>query len=100
MINKKSVSIYSLSTHPAIPRCRVQKWTKPGNRKYINGRPEFSKRHVRSLAKVLYQVWSGYDVGVKQYGKKRSAIYCNMADPYCNTYCNMLYMTFRIPDHV
>ena len=25
--------------------------------------------------------------------------YCNTADPYCNTYCNMLYMTFCISDH-
>ena len=29
-------------------------------------------------------------LGVQQYGKKRIAIYCNMANPFCNTYCNML----------
>ena len=31
---------------------------------------------------------------VKQYGKKLIAIYYNMADLYCNTYRNMLYITF------
>ena len=40
-------------------------------------------------------------LGVKQYSKKRIAIYCNMADPYCNKYCSMLYMlTFRISDQL
>ena len=32
-------------------------------------------------------------LGVQQYGKKRIAIYCNMANPYCNTYWNMLCST-------
>ena len=32
-------------------------------------------------------------LGVQQYGKKRIAIYCNTANPYCNTYCNMLCST-------
>ena len=34
-----------------------------------------------------------YEIGVQQYGKKRIAIYCNMANPYCNTYWNMLCST-------
>ena len=38
-------------------------------------------------------------LGVKQYNKC-IVMYCNTADPYCNTYCNMLYMTFCISDHL
>ena len=41
-------------------------------------------------------------LGLKQYGKKRIAIYCNTAHPYFNMCCNIiiLYMTFHISDHL
>ena len=28
-------------------------------------------------------------IGVQQYAKKRIAIYCDMANPYCDTYCDI-----------
>ena len=55
---------------------------------------------ILSIGKLLKNNKALWILGVKQYGKKRIAIYCNMADPYCNTYCNMLYMTFCVPDHL
>ena len=31
---------------------------------------------------------AGLFLGVQRYTKKRIAVYCDIEDPYCDTYCN------------